>query len=163
MSRTKPKMKIKYAYTWNSLLSLWWDIYLEIKRTDKMPNGFYIWISHNFLQIYLSPTQLLIQMQWWSNLLTHLLQVKQWRELLVQITSQDGQRMLGSYFSNSYSKLLLFGFYKTPGLLLAENVKKPRERMKNKVTIKIHYKCGMSKRLLHSYKLHGKILKSKRK
>lgn len=75
-----------------------------------------------------SPTQLLIQGQWWSNLSTHLLQIEQCFDLSVLITSHSGHNWVESNFESSSMKGI-YGFVKYPGFLFQDQMAKTIERM----------------------------------
>lgn len=67
---------------------------------------------------YLTPTQLLIQGQWWSNLSTHLEQILQCLLLGVLITPHSGQRQLASNTDKSSINLRSGSGSTKPGLIL---------------------------------------------
>lgn len=52
----------------------------------------------------LTPTQLLIQGQWWSKRSTQTLQMAQWRDRGVRMTLQSGQRSVGENLYRSSKK-----------------------------------------------------------
>mmetsp|Transcript_33079 Transcript_33079/g.37972 ORF Transcript_33079/g.37972 Transcript_33079/m.37972 type:complete len:132 (+) Transcript_33079:379-774(+) len=68
------------------------------------------------IEWFLTPTQLLIQGQWWSNLSTHLLQMLQCLDRGVRITSHSGQSIVESNLSSRDKKGIL-GFSRNPGFL----------------------------------------------
>lgn len=63
-----------------------------------------------------TPTQLLTQGQWWSNLSTHLLQIEQCLDLAVLITLQSGHKLVGWNLSSRVKKLISV-YFKYPGSL----------------------------------------------
>lgn len=75
--------------------------------------------------------QLLTHWQWWSKPSTHLLQIKQWRDSGVHITSQVGQRLLGSNLSTSVRKGTVLGFWMYPGSLWQVRVNRTLTIMKS--------------------------------
>lgn len=65
---------------------------------------------------FLTPTQLLIQGQWWSNLSTHQLQIAQCLDLGDLITLQSGQMSVGFILRSNSIKLKDFvSGLRTPG------------------------------------------------